>query len=186
MIEFINKILQLWGINMSADDVIKEWDKDWRYYHDKFHLFKLIDDINWLQIPDKSKNILYLVALFHDIVYDTKKFDNEEKSAEYFLSVLPEGFSISVSNSVYSCIIETKTHKPTSRLSKIFCELDMSIIKSKYEDLLKWENGIWLEYSHYGKDNYKKGRIGFLKSLLNDYPDNRENLEKLIDFVESS
>ena len=82
-------------------------------------------------------------------------------------------------------ISDTKGHKPTSRLSHIFCFYDMNIVERDFSELLKWENSIHKEYESFG-EMYKQGRIQFLESCLDKYPNNTENLLKLIDHVKKS
>jgi hypothetical protein len=59
-------------------------------------------------------------------------------------------------------------------------------LKRDFDQLLEWENGISFEYSGYGKDAYKEGRLKFLESLLNKYPHNTDNLLKLVDWVKTN
>ena len=79
-------------------------------------------------------------------------------------------------------ILDTKSHEPQTQLSKIFCEMDMSVVKGDFERLLEWEKGISQEFKEYGS-LYKEGRLKFLESLINNYPTNAENIMKLIDWV---
>ena len=87
---------------------------------------------------------------------------------------------------VKQMIIDTKTHESTTPLSEKFNELDMNVVERDFDELLKWESGIFFEYSGYGKDAYKSGRLKFLESLLDKYPHNTENLLKLIDWAKTN
>ena len=62
----------------------------------------------------------------------------------------------------------------------------MNVIERDFESLLKWEDGIFNEYKSYGNEAYKMGRLSFLESLLDKYPQNTENLLKLIDWVKNN
>jgi hypothetical protein len=61
----------------------------------------------------------------------------------------------------------------------------MNIVERDFDQLLEWENGISEEYKGYG-DLYKEGRLKFLESLLDKYPNNTENLLKLVDWVKNN
>jgi predicted metal-dependent HD superfamily phosphohydrolase len=66
--------------------------------------------------------------------------------------------------------------------------MDMAIIRSDYDKLLKWEDGIYKEYSFAGNDKYKQGRIQFLETLIEEeelHPYQVENLKKLIEHVKT-
>ena len=82
---------------------------------------------------------------------------------------------------VSKIILETETHIPTSKLSELFCSMDMDILNRDFDSLLKWENGIYEEYKSY--ETYKFGRILFLNECLDKYPLNQGNLLKLIKYV---
>ena len=82
-------------------------------------------------------------------------------------------------------ILDTKTHKANIPLSETFNKFDMSIVERDFNQLLEWEKGIHEEYKAYG-DLYKDGRLKFLESLLDKYPNNTENLLKLVDWVKKN
>ena len=82
-------------------------------------------------------------------------------------------------------ILDTKTHEATTNLSESFNYYDMNIVERDFDQLLEWENGIFNEYKAYG-DLYKDGRLKFLESLLDKYPNNTENLLKLVDWVKEN
>jgi hypothetical protein len=63
--------------------------------------------------------------------------------------------------------------------------MDMKVVTRGFNELMKWEEGIRKEYSMYSDSDYKKGRIEFLKSLLKKYSENKDNLLKLIDYVDN-
>jgi predicted metal-dependent HD superfamily phosphohydrolase len=112
------------------------------------------------------------------------KQDNEEKSAEFFLECCQDKSNRDIQD-INQMILDTKTHEPSNRLSSNFIQFDMNIIERDFDQLLEWENGIFNEYKAYG-DLYKDGRLKFLESLLDKYPNNTENLLKLVDWVKKN
>ena len=80
-------------------------------------------------------------------------------------------------------ILDTKTHQANTMLSESFNNYDMNIVERDFEQLLEWEQGIHEEFKGYGDEMYKMGRLKFLESLLDKYPNNTENLIKLVDWV---
>ncbi len=62
----------------------------------------------------------------------------------------------------------------------------MSIVERDFDQLLEWERGISEEFSVYPKEQYKEGRLKFLESLMDNYPNNTENLLKLVDWVKTN
>lgn len=180
-------IFEKWKIKMDVHTILGIWNESSRHFHNLNHLNDLIEKINKdaHSMTEKQYEQLILTAVFHDIVYDVMSNLNEEKSAEFFLSVCENKDSGDV-REIYDAIIATKTHKANSELSEKFNKYDMSIVESSFDDLVKWEEGISAEYlSVYDKNTYKNGRVKFLESLLNYYPLNSGNLLSLIELVKN-
>lgn len=182
----IQAILSKWNIKMTVDEIIKRWSESHRHFHTTKHLYDLISKINQRKnsISVKDYEKLIIVALFHDIVYNPASSTNEEDSAKIFSDSISE--INSDTDEIYQAIIDTKSHHATTFVSKIFCKLDMSVIEGNFNELLDWEKGIWGEYQVFGKEAYKAGRLKFLNTLPAEYPNNAENLNKLIKWVEEN
>lgn len=180
----LTDILDKWKINVSVATLLEKWNEPHRHYHNQEHLDSLLQQIE----RDRDKMTaqeyeqLVLTALFHDIVYDVLRNDNEEQSAAYFLSVCGEKDAQPV-REIYDAIIATKTHEPVNGIAAVFNRYDMSIVEGSLDELLRWEEGIYQEYKVFGKDVYQKGRLQFLSSLPEKYPANAVNLVLLIEVV---
>ena len=178
-------LLDKWNIKIDYNTILSMWNESHRSYHSQTHLVDLIDDINQIRttLTEKEYDKLILCALFHDIIYDPSKFDNEEKSAQFFINCCSDKTDPDILE-VKEMILDTKTHQSDNKLSSIFNKLDMKIVGGNIEDLKVWEKGIKEEFVPvFGIDNYKKGRLQFLNSLLDKYPNNSKNLLDLIDIV---
>jgi pantetheine-phosphate adenylyltransferase len=180
----LQQLLNKWNIKCDIKTLLAMWNESHRHYHNLNHLNDLISQINEnkSKYSEKEYEKLILTALFHDSIYDPMSNDNEEKSAQFFESCLQE--KNSDTDEIKQMILDTKTHTATTPLSEKFNQLDMSIVESDFDKLVQWEEGISEEYKSYGEE-YKEGRLKFLESLLDKYPNNTENLLKLIDFVKS-
>jgi len=182
----LQNLLDKYNIKIDINTVLGMWSESHRHFHNLDHLNDLISQINEKyfndKISEKIKDKLTLVALFHDIIYDPKSNQNEEKSAELFLSSCQEKNNPDVKE-VYQAILDTKSHQSTTKLSEAFNQMDMNIVERDFRSLLEWEQGIYEEYKIFGIKEYKKGRLKFLESILDKYTHNTENLLKLIDYV---
>jgi pantetheine-phosphate adenylyltransferase len=183
----LQELLNKWNIKCDVNTLLSMWNESHRHYHTLSHLNDLIEQINEnkSKYTEKEYDKLIISSLFHDCVYDPMRNDNEEKSANFF-----EFCCIDKTNSdiqeIKQMILDTKTHESTTPLSESFNHYDMSIVERDFEQLLEWEKGIAFEYSGYGKDAYKEGRLKFLESLLDKYVDNTDNLLKLIEYVKQN
>lgn len=177
-------LLTKWNIRSSASDLLDRWREPHRRYHSLSHLDDLVQQINSrADINEKEKEILLITALFHDIIYDPQRADNEECSAKLLISLCGE-VTDDISE-IVRCILETADHKPSSRLSTIFSEMDMSIVKQPIAALLEWESGIAYEYSFLSPEKYCAGRIQFLKNMIERYPENEGTLLQLVEYIRS-
>jgi len=182
----LQQLLNDWRIKVDLNVVLAMWNESHRYYHNLNHLNELIDKINEKKnnLSEKEYEKLVLTALFHDVVYDPMKRDNEEKSADFFISVCEDKSNKDIQD-IKQAILDTKTHIATSSLSEKFNNLDMSIVESDFDKLLEWEKGIYEEFKDFGP-KYKEGRLKFLESLLDKYNHNAGNLLQLIDYVKKN
>jgi predicted metal-dependent HD superfamily phosphohydrolase len=178
----LQELLNKWNIKCDVNTLLAMWNESHRSYHNLNHLNDLIEQINEgkSKYSQKEYEKLLITALFHDCVYDPMKQDNEEKSVDFFEQCCTDKNTDMVD--ISKMILDTKTHVATTNLSESFNQYDMNIVERDFDQLLEWENGIFNEYKAYG-DLYKDGRLKFLESLLDKYPNNTENLLKLIDWV---
>ena len=181
-------LLDKYEIKIDYNTLLEMWNESHRHYHNQNHLLNLIEQINEYSKTHKCSESFYdkliLCAIFHDCVYDPKQTNNEELSAEFFINCCESGNTDILE--IKQAILDTKSHNGLTELSKVFNIFDMHIINENYDKLLEWENEIYEEYKFAGSDKYKEGRKKFLESMLDKYPNNTENLLKLIDYVDAT
>jgi predicted metal-dependent HD superfamily phosphohydrolase len=182
----LQRLLNKWNIKCDINTLLGMWNESNRFYHTLTHLNDLISQINEnkSKYSEKEYEKLLITSLFHDIVYDPMKQDNEEKSAEFLMECCVDKSNTDILE-IKQMILDTKTHQANTMLSESFNNYDMNIVERGFDQLLEWENGIHSEFESYG-DMYKMGRLSFLESLLDKYPNNTENLLKLIDYVKTN
>lgn len=140
--------------NFNIDiDIIKAYDEPHRFYHNWDHISKMLKSAF-------NKNFFFddliLAIVFHDIVYDPKRTDNEERSAELFYSYVKNDF-------IRQAILDTKTHKYSNELSKILCELDIENLYGDISTFLDNSYKIFKEYQFVDWKTYSVERIKFLE-----------------------
>lgn len=181
----LQDLLNKWNIKCDIKTILSMWNESHRSYHTLNHLNDLINQINEekSKYTEKEYEKLIIASLFHDCVYEPSENNNEEKSAEFFINCCVDKSNSDVQE-IKQMILDTKTHKATTGLSESFNNYDMNIVERDFNQLLEWEEGIREEYKN--NDSYKEGRLKFLESLLDKYPNNTENLLKLIDWVKAN
>jgi len=180
-----------YGFKISLDEVIERYEEPHRYWHVISHINDLLKNINELynikKINKREFELLNIVTIFHDIVYNTTKKDNEEKSVEYMLSKYENYNNINSNEKnvkiISDIILNTKTHDSNERLCKIFNDLDTNVLDDEFINMLDWENKIYNEYKWVGWNTYKIKRIEFLNSSIKDHIGNKNNILKLINYL---
>jgi len=161
------------------------WNEKHRFYHNEKHLEELLVQIenkrNEFTLEDYKS--LVMIAFFHDVIYDPTQLNNEEESAKFFKQ---NTLTQSNSDVIYQAILDTKTHQGSNEISEIFSAMDMKIVsEGDFKSLLQWEKNIFKEYQFLDYEPYKKSRLIFLNQMIKKYPENANNLEKLIDYLEN-
>jgi len=185
----MQELLNKWGIKVKYETILDMWNESHRGYHTQTHLIDVIEQINEQKasledIRDYDK--LIICGLFHDVIYDPASSTNEEDSADFLMECVTDKTNKHILE-IKQMIIDTKAHKAHTPLSEKFNKIDMNIVERDYESLLEWEQGIYKEFGSVYPDNlYKMGRVKFLESLMNNYPNNSANLLRLSEYVKSN
>ncbi|HEY9743623.1 MAG TPA: hypothetical protein V6C90_24315, partial [Coleofasciculaceae cyanobacterium] len=112
---------------------------------------------------------IQLAAWFHDVIYDPRAKDNEEKSAEYAVASLSQ-FEIprTTVERVKTLILNTKTHQaqPDDIDSKILLDSDLAILGSSELEYRAYAKAIRQEYSWVSDKLYQVTRKQVLQFFL--------------------
>lgn len=179
------KLVNDYGIDITEAEVRERWSEPHRYFHTTEHLNDVLGQIFDYYNCSEDLPIMVVVGIFHDIVYDPQRKDNEEKSAELLMSYSKTGMSLWLGNNIENAkklILATKTHDKIHELIANFNKFDCSILDRGFSDLLKWEEQIYKEYEFAG-ELYKDRRIKFLELSIPDHMENLENLNRLIKYI---
>ena len=95
--------------------------------------------------------IILFTLFYHDIVYNSLKSNNEEKSAELAEKRMTQ---ISVSNEIIECckaqILATKSHvKSTDSDTNYFTDADLSVLGQTWETYSIYYKNVRKEYAIY-------------------------------------
>ena len=186
-----NDILEKYIGDKPLMELPRRWSEKHRHYHTVNHLIWVLtnieEDYRFKELTINEKHALLLAAFFHDVVYDPKRQDNEDKSIEYFIRSY-KGRDPKMIDTVCEIIECTKHRKhPTNKLQRIMWDADNKGFTRGYDILLQSEKLIRKEFSHLSPEKYKEGRIKFLnscKGLFNSTVD--AHLDKLIAYIEKT
>lgn len=140
-----------------------------RAYHNLSHVNALLGLSRSINEQIADRNTVAFAIWFHDAVYNTKRTDNEEKSAELAASVL-ERFRVpgEVIEHIQEMILATKEHRfeiPSSDV-KLFLDLDLAILGAEPAIYREYANAIRLEYRWVPAFMYRRSRRQILEAFL--------------------
>lgn len=161
------------NIGFSANDIQKNWldlEKAYsnksRHYHNLTHIKDMIMSFdNYHNQLDNPNEILFSI-FYHDVVYSASKKDNELKSAEYALAILPENTTLN-KQLVFDAICATQQHQH-NEVEDInwLIDFDLKILARDWNEYQIYFEQIRKEYRIYPDFLYKPGRAKALKHFL--------------------
>ncbi|MBI2546915.1 MAG: hypothetical protein HYW23_00530 [Candidatus Aenigmarchaeota archaeon] len=139
-----------------------------RFYHDLSHIAKCIEEIDAIRDVASNPRQIEMALWFHDIIYDTTRNDNEEKSAQLAKDRLLRMYVASgFREGVYGLILVTKHNRlPTDTDSQLIADIDLASLGSPWEVFDENTRKIRKEYRHISDDGFDSGRARFFEGML--------------------
>jgi predicted metal-dependent HD superfamily phosphohydrolase len=160
-------------IEDTLNGIIRSYSEKHRYYHTLNHIESMLELSREHMHKLKFKDETEMAILYHDIVYDPGKSDNEEKSAsraEMELQSLQ--FPPDVIEYVCQLILATRDHDIGSmgaglkKDAAFFLDFDLAILGAESAEYHRYAKAIRKEFSIFPDTIYKQGRIRVLQSFL--------------------
>ncbi len=176
-------------------DVYKRYTSSSRHYHNMYHICYMVGlwEANFSKFKDADA--IFMAIIYHDIIYKARKNDNEENSAEYFISKVCRKLKLpfEFTTIVYFAIKATK-HNDSSKAIwensldiQYLLDFDLAVLGTRHKDTYEWyRKGVRKEYRIYPDILYKPGRKKVLESFLSrekiylteDFKDMEKNARK--------
>jgi predicted metal-dependent HD superfamily phosphohydrolase len=144
--------------------IVLFYDIETRAYHNLDHIASCLKQLDeWPnEVPERSA--VEVAIWFHDIIFDTRRSDNEINSAglaKHYLGDHP------LAESVFELILATR-HSALQMLEQeyILCDIDLSILGSSEQTYNHYAKGVESEFSWVPKDRFYPSRIRVLNSFL--------------------
>ncbi|MCI5137878.1 MAG: N-methyl-D-aspartate receptor NMDAR2C subunit, partial [Candidatus Electrothrix sp. AR1] len=100
-----------------------------RYYHTDKHIAECLTHLQFLRHQATHPAEVAIALWFHDAVYDTRRADNEEQSAEWAISFLRASkIRQTIRDRIAQLIMVTKTHNPHDADTALMTDVDLSIL----------------------------------------------------------
>jgi predicted metal-dependent HD superfamily phosphohydrolase len=136
-----------------------------RAYHNATHIeevlawFEIVAaEVGWRSAPD-----VYDAVLFHDVIYDPRAHDNEERSAQLALGL---GASPRTAELIRLTARHGKvTAAEVDHDAAHFLDCDTAILGALPEAFDDYDRAIAIEYGHVPPDAFRAGRGAFLRTM---------------------
>lgn len=144
-----------------------------RHYHGASHIEAMLRlfEANRARFADPSA--AEAAIWFHDAVYDSRRGDNEAKSAELAAEKLAGHADDGQVARIVALILATATHEPpegadeaTRQDAALFLDLDLSVLGAAGDAFDAYEAGVRREYGWVDEANWRAGRAAVLKKFL--------------------
>lgn len=157
-------------IKEDSFQVLKEqYSEKSRFYHNFSHVKALLNLFDSLENQIQDRNAIQFSIWFHDVIYDTKRSDNEEESARLAAEMLDKlHVNTETIEFVRDLILATKDHsgRNPSYGAKLFLDMDLAILGMSEQIYKEYSQAIREEYSWVSESMYRKGRKKVLKSFV--------------------
>jgi predicted metal-dependent HD superfamily phosphohydrolase len=166
-----HNLLSYWNvasrqITPALAEVCRHYDTTDRAYHNLDHLEQVLKRVKQLIPNATDPHEVELAAWLHDVIYDSKASDNEERSAEYALQ-LCQSFQIPNAAIITGLIRATKAHEAKGDANaSVLLDADLSILGASEEEYLAYSKKIRQEYAWVPETEYRSGRRFVLDRFL--------------------
>jgi predicted metal-dependent HD superfamily phosphohydrolase len=152
---------QLW------DHISKQYTMPFRHYHNLHHLDNLSAELEAVKDTINDWVPVVFAIGYHDIVYDTSRPDNEQRSAEYAVKILSDFLPAVQTEKCAQLILATKSHSASTDPDiNHFTDADLSILGKPYNDYRLYCEQIRKEYAPFDDSIFIPARIQVLKRFI--------------------
>jgi len=150
------------------EDLVAAYGEPHRRYHTLQHLDECLEHLDNMRGLAERPDEIELALWFHDAVYDVRRHDNEERSADWACERLSAAGAFSdVVNRVRSLILATDHRSPPQgRDAEIMVDIDLAILGAEPARFEEYERQIREEYDWVAEDVFRRERgkilVGFL------------------------
>jgi predicted metal-dependent HD superfamily phosphohydrolase len=150
----------------TFEELREHYAEPGRFYHTLDHVQHVMETVESLGSCARNLDAVRLAAWLHDVIYDSRASDNEERSAEY-AERLCETLAIPKGRVVASLIRKTKTHDTEGDVdAQVLIDADLAILGANEAVYRTYAQRIRREYDWVPEPDYRTGRRQILTRFL--------------------
>ena len=124
----------------DGEPILQAYASAGRGYHNLEHLEEVLAWVDQVPLDASSKERLSIGLFYHDVVYDGKRADNEQASAEWCRRDLGDRAEVEL-------ILDTRhAVEPVSELGRWMVDIDLSVLGAEPSRYDRYEKGVRQEY----------------------------------------
>jgi predicted metal-dependent HD superfamily phosphohydrolase len=149
-------------------DLIDRYSEPHRKYHTRQHLDECFARLSEARSEALQPQEIELALWFHDAVYDVRRQDNEQRSADWAsAAVLDGGVAPSTADRVHALVMVTRHDaEPEGSDQSILVDVDLSILGADEARFDEYEQQVREEYSWVPGVVFRYKRRGILEEFL--------------------
>jgi predicted metal-dependent HD superfamily phosphohydrolase len=154
---------------MLLERLAVQYAEPHRHYHSIAHVHALLSHLERYRALAKEPALITAAIWYHDAVYDTRRDDNEERSAALTQSELASiAWPEPAVRRVAEMILATRAHQadPADSDMLLFLDLDLSILGTRPDAYADYCSAVRAEYQWVPEADYAQGRSRVLHAFL--------------------
>ncbi len=147
-------------------ELISAYSESHRAYHTLQHLSECFAHLGASRCSPDDPAALDLALWFHDAIYDTKRNDNESRSAEWARRALA-GLSAERLDRIEELVLVTRhAAAPTTPDQELLLDVDLSILGATVARFEQYESQVRFEYAWVPDEVYRDARGKILRGFM--------------------
>lgn len=153
------------SVSVMVGPIVAAYRGPYRFFHNLDHIEACLILADEFEHDDPR---ITLALCYHDVVHDTRSSNNEKLSADWALHDLRNAGAKEADSSTVARLILATNHRalPKGADEMIVADVDLSVLGSASDDYARYARAIRREYFWMPNDDYRAGRIGFLRHML--------------------
>lgn len=151
------------------NQLVRAWGEPQRHYHTLQHLRECLAHCEAAAMLARRPDEVELALWFHDAVYDPRRGDNEQRSADWARSgILAAGCSGAVADRVAALVLATAGHEAPGDDpdAQLLLDIDLAILGAGEVRFAEYERQVRAEYAHVADADWRAGRARVLEGFL--------------------
>jgi predicted metal-dependent HD superfamily phosphohydrolase len=149
-------------------DVLARYSEPHRHYHTQQHLAECFEKVQEIIALADHPAEVHVGLWFHDAIYDTRRHDNEQRSADWARAAARElGADAESAQRIHDLIMFTRhSAAPAGIDAQVLVDADLSILGAQPVRFQEYETQVRYEYEWVPDAIFRSTRAKILKALL--------------------